>query len=118
MDTNNVITTVVNVKKVNLIQNGYKDFQEWSTYQNHVYIGRNMSLYIPGAIGSKWSNPFSVKKYGRDDCLVMYKEYILKNTELLNQLGELEGKELGCWCYPAKCHGDILIEILNDKNKT
>ena len=112
-------TKVVNVKKSFLIQNGYKDFDEWIKCKNHVYIGRNMSFYISGANASKWANPYSVKKYGRDDCLKLYKDYILKNTELLNQIYELEDKELGCWCYPNKCHGDILIEILNDfKNKS
>jgi len=116
MNTSN--TKVVNVKKAILTKNGYNDFNEWSIHKNHVYIGRNMSFYVPGANASKWANPFAVKKYGRDNCLSLYKDYILKNTELLNQIHELEGKELGCWCHPDRCHGDILVEILNDiKNK-
>lgn len=110
-------TKIVNVKKTFLNKNGYKDFDEWIKCKNHVYIGRNMSFYIPGATGSKWANPYSVKKYGRDTCLELYKDYILKNTELLDQIYELDGKELGCWCCPDRCHGDILVEILNDIKK-
>ena len=28
---------------------------------------------------------------------------------------ELEGKELGCWCKPSPCHGDILIKLLKER---
>jgi hypothetical protein len=31
----------------------------------------------------------------------------------MNQLIKLKGKNLGCWCKPDKCHGDILLEIIN-----
>jgi hypothetical protein len=31
----------------------------------------------------------------------------------LKQLRELKGKELGCWCKPNKCHGDILLELID-----
>jgi hypothetical protein len=33
----------------------------------------------------------------------------------MNDLHELNGKELGCWCKPDKCHGDILIKLYNEK---
>lgn len=107
---------VVNVRKKELKKNNYKDFNDWNSNPDHVYIGRNMSFYVPGTNKSKWHNPFSAKKYGREKCLEMYKEYILNTPELLNSLDELKGKILGCWCYPEKCHGDILIEIINDSN--
>jgi hypothetical protein len=64
---------------------------------------------------SKWCNPFSVKKYGLDECLRLYREYILSNKKLLYELEELRGKTLGCWCKPDKCHEDVLIELLNKK---
>lgn len=25
----------------------------------------------------------------------------------------MKGKKLGCWCKPDKCHGDILLELIN-----
>lgn len=109
------MTTVINVSKKNLNDRGYTDFQDWNKDPNHVYIGRNMSFYVKGTFKSKWHNPFSVKKYGRNKCLELYKNYILSNQELLDQLSELKGKELGCWCYPDKCHGDILVEIMKER---
>lgn len=104
--------SVINIKKENLIKLGYKDLDDWLKDKNHIYIGRNMSMYVKGATKSKWCNPFSVKKYGRDKCLELYKEYIKSNKQLLKDLKELDGKILGCWCSPNKCHGDILLDLL------
>ena len=105
-------TKVQNSKKDNLIKLGFTDLEDCLKDPNNVYIGRNMSFYVKGANGSKWANPFSVKKFGRDKCLELYKEYILTNKELLKDIKELEGKTLFCWCFPDKCHGDILVELL------
>ena len=105
---------VINVRKQNLVQQGYTDFTDWSIKPNHVYIGRNMSVYIKGAVASKWQNKFTVKKYGLTKCLEMYEQHI-RNSELYDQLDELVGKELGCWCKPNSCHGDVLIKLLNEK---
>lgn len=105
-------TKVQNCKKENLIKLGFTDLETCLKDPNHVYIGRNMSFYVKGANQSKWANPFSVKKFGRDKCLELYKEYILENKELLKDIKELEGKTLFCWCFPEKCHGDILVELL------
>jgi hypothetical protein len=74
-----------------------------------------MSFYVPGAKKSKWANPFSVKKYGLDKCLELYENYLINNVELMNSLNELEGKILGCWCAPNRCHGDILIKLINKR---
>ena len=105
--------SVVSIKKEALKKRGYRDLEHWLETENNIYIGRNMLFYVKGAKKSKWANPYSVKKYGREECLKKYKEYILSNDNLMSQLGELEGKILGCWCHPAACHGDILIELLN-----
>lgn len=76
-----------------------------------LYIGR--SCYQGGwqLPASKWENPFSVSKYGRDQALEKYREYILGNKELMDSLPELAGQVLGCWCKPDPCHGDILVEL-------
>jgi hypothetical protein len=81
-----------------------------------VYIGRP----------SKWGNPYThhtdketLAEFiveTRDEAIEKYKEYILNNEALLNDLHELEGKVLGCWCKPNSCHGDVLIELI-EKNK-
>lgn len=33
---------------------------------------------------------------------------------ILKHLEELRGKVLGCWCSPLPCHGDVLIEFLEE----
>ena len=71
-----------------------------------VYIGR----------GSIWGNPYHVEEYGRDGCIDLYRTYIIKRLEtepgLLDQLLALKGARLGCYCKPARCHGDVLVELL------
>lgn len=115
-------TSVICVKKANLVKLGFRDLLHWLEDPNHVYIGRNMSFYVKGAKASIFANPFSVKKYGRDECLAKYKTYLLENTNLMEKLETLRGKTLGCWCHnsndkPKKtkpfCHGDVIVEILS-----
>jgi hypothetical protein len=108
------MSKVVNIRKKELNKRGYIDFNDWNQSENTIYIGRNMNVYVKGANKSKWSNPYSVKKFGRTKCLEMYEEYIRSNTVLMNSLDELKNRELGCWCYPEPCHGDILIKLLNE----
>ena len=64
---------------------------------------------------SKWGNPFVIGKDGdRKQVVGKYKEWLLSNKELMKDLSELRGKILGCWCAPELCHGDILIELINE----
>jgi hypothetical protein len=64
-----------------------------------VYIGRP----------SRWGNPFQIGRDGtRDEVIARYERWVLEQPELLAALGELEGKTLGCWCAPKRCHGDVL----------
>lgn len=78
-----------------------------------IYIGRP----------SKWGNPFSHKEdtlaefktSSRKESITKHKEWLLANEELMNDLHELKGKVLGCWCDEDKtCHGDILVELVNN----
>lgn len=50
----------------------------------------------------------------RDECLVLYEHY-LRNSKLVNDIEELRGKTLGCWCKPKKCHGDVILKILKER---
>ena len=69
-----------------------------------VYIGRP----------SKWGNPFVVGKDGdRETVIELYREWLTDNPSLLEDLVELKGKVLGCWCAPNACHGDVLLELAN-----
>lgn len=70
---------------------------------NVVYIARP----------SKWGNPFRIGVDGtRSEVIEKYRDYILSNPDLLGSLHELAGKDLGCWCKPLPCHGDVLEELL------
>jgi len=117
-------TKIINIKKAELNKIGYSDLEDWLKDPNHVYIGRDMSFYVKGSKGSIWQNPYKVAKqtgtkinnkktYSIDESLQLYKSHIENNDELIKQLPQLVGKTLGCWCKPNKCHGDILIELIN-----
>jgi hypothetical protein len=68
-----------------------------------VFIGR----------GSKWGNPFPIRKdRTRKQAVDMYEKWIKLKPELMESLHELEGKVLGCWCDKEElCHGDVLIKL-------
>jgi hypothetical protein len=107
--------SVVNIRKKELNKRGIDSFADWAADVGHVYIGRNMTFYVLGTYESKWANPFSVQKYGRDKCLELYEEHIRGDKDLWGSLDELRGCELGCWCAPEACHGDILLKLLSEK---
>ena len=82
-----------------------------------VYIGRP----------SKWGNPFSHKEGTKAEFKVAsrfeaVKSYLFwitmgEGQHLLEDLHELEGKVLGCWCSPKMCHGDVLLWLLKIKSE-
>jgi hypothetical protein len=64
---------------------------------------------------SIWGNPFIIGKHGtREQVIEKYREYVLSNPSLMAMLPELRGKRLGCYCAPKPCHGDILVELLEE----
>ena len=87
--------------------------KEYPNGIDYVYIGNLIWRHPDKYPQTKWGNPWAkdLKKYGRDKVVAMYREHILANPELMNQLHELKDKTLGCWCKPEKCHGDILAEL-------
>lgn len=107
---------VVNIRKMYLQKSGYTDFEDWARDPDHLYIGRDMTVYVPGTTKSKWANPYPVKTYGLEESLKLYEKHV-RESYLYNDLEELEGKTLGCWCKPNDCHGDILIKLLEEKKR-
>ena len=58
---------------------------------------------------TEWGNPFEMGKDGdRDTVCDSYEIFFPRKFSLHNRLDELKGKVLGCWCYPARCHGMYL----------
>lgn len=74
-----------------------------------VYIGR------PGP----WGNPFHIGRHGTRDQAVEqfefeFRQRLAANPELRSQLMELKGKRLGCYCAPRRCHGDVLVKLIDE----
>lgn len=94
-----------------------------------IYIGRGVKT------NSKWSNPYTHKDLektkakfqvsSRKEAIEEYEKY-LNESGLINDIEELRGKILGCWCCNSPCdgsektfvcHGQVLCKILNEKVK-
>jgi Domain of unknown function (DUF4326) len=77
-----------------------------------VYVGRGQwKGEAPG-----WGNPVPLEKSKdspeeRRAVLRAYAEWLVGQDALLERIGELSGKRLGCWCAPKKCHGEILARL-------
>ncbi len=96
-----VKTTVVNIR----------------THKYDVYIGRAGHGH-DGYFG----NPFSATQDGgRERAIALYKEYFLKrlrvDSEFAAKIQFLKGKWLGCFCKPKACHGDVIVEYLENTMK-
>lgn len=92
-----------------------------------VYIGR----YNDSNIG-KWGNPYThhadkdtLAKYvvaTRKESINAYRYWLLygDGRHLLDDIHELKGKTLGCFCKPKSCHGDVLKELVDklEENET
>jgi hypothetical protein len=118
-----------------LVKFDYKDFQQqqaaapeavepetrviniYSKEKFDVYIGTEKNKF--GLAGSKWGNPFPFKVLGRELAIELYRVWITegKGKHLLNDLHELKGKVLCCFCKPQSCHGDILVELIENNGK-
>lgn len=79
-----------------------------------VYCGRKWGKYSD----SLWGNPFHIGKDGtRDEVIERYRKYfygrIAIDKVFKEETEKLRGKTLLCWCYPKKCHCDVIAEYLN-----
>lgn len=70
-----------------------------------IYIGR----------GSIWGNPFPINEATGDTREVVIEKYrahlfkqVMRGEITVQQLLELDGKTLGCFCKPKACHGDVI----------
>ena len=94
-----------------LVNLGTVDVRYWTKNPNNIYIGRRTALLEP----SKWENPFRIsRKNSREKVLKLFEQYIRSNRILFNDVHQLRGKNLGCWCHPKPCHGDILQQLLQE----
>lgn len=116
--------SVVNCK-VSYIRPKYKNLKEWMEDPNNVYIGRAGIVFIDKQRfpkkSSNFSNPYKIGKDGtREEVIEKYKNYITQklkeNVLLQEELFKMKGKNLGCWCAPEPCHGNVLLDLLSKTN--
>lgn len=75
--------------------------------------------YVPIGRGTLWGNPYKIGKHGtREEVIRRYRIDIVKRLlieeGLVDELMKLDGKTLGCYCKPESCHGDVLVEIIEE----
>lgn len=108
--------------KINNIKPIYKNLKEWIDDPNNVYIGRGRIVFIDGKrfphYDSIWANPYKIDNDNdRNKVIIKYEQYIrekIKKENLKEELLKLKGKNLGCWCYPEPCHGDVLVKLIDE----
>ncbi len=81
----------------------------------------------------RWGNPFVVgERYGfsepgsseiegpfkpimdRAEAVAAYRSWITEQSDLMDELTELRGKNLACWCPLGEpCHADVLLRLAN-----
>ncbi|MGN6417770.1 MAG: DUF4326 domain-containing protein [Pseudobacter sp.] len=76
----------------------------WKMPENTIYVGRP----------TKWGNPYKInEKVDRANAVALFKEYIEQYVPK-EELEELKGKNLACWCKEGSpCHADVLLELAN-----
>lgn len=116
----NTKTTRVCVKVSELRKIGYSDLEDWMSRENNLYTGRRGRVWIHDKKngtkrvfsyqGSKWGNP--AKDNDPVTARRLYSEH-LQVSGLIHQVGELKGKNLGCFCLPSTpfCHANLLMEL-------
>ena len=88
------------------VVNKYKE--PYDVYIGKVVSGGNPFTHIAD---KKTKAGFVVSS--RDEAIESYRDWLLKQPQLLKDLHELKGKTLGCSCKPKQCHGDVLVELVN-----
>lgn len=98
------------------------NLKKWLKDPNNVYVGRYIRIFIGSGEskkafhvkGSKFGNPFKTKDYSLKASLKLYEKH-LRTSGLINEIEELRGKNLGCFCdQSGDCHAKVLTKYLND----
>lgn len=81
---------------------------------NSIYIGR--PNYKWGLKGSKFQNPYSLDKYSREIAIQKYKKWLWNEIKIgyitIQELANMEGFDLVCYCSPKPCHGEVLLAAI------
>lgn len=82
-----------------------------------VYIGR-AGKGQDGFFG----NPYRVTRYvDAAQALLSFRLYFLNrienDSEFRRRVIKLQGKRLGCFCKPGACHGDVIVEWIEETHE-
>lgn len=78
--------------------------KRWGSTAGAIYVGRP----------TVWGNPFVIGVDGdRDEVVRAYEAYAREHFSDA-ELMELDGHDLVCWCAPLKCHGDVLVKLVEE----
>ena len=93
---------VVNLKREPRLRD---EFEYAHVVDNTVLIDRR----------TKWGNPFRIgEDVSRDEAIARYRAHLWRHIQAgdvsLEDLAELDGCWLACWCEPLPCHGDVLAK--------
>lgn len=114
--------SVVNCK-VKFIRPKYDNLKEWMEDDENVYIGRAGVVFVEKERfpkkASAFANPYKVGTHGtREEVIAKFRKYMVEKLEgdpsLKDELLAIKGKTLGCWCKPDGCHGDVLLELIEE----
>lgn len=97
------------------------DLEKWMKKDNTLYVGRSGRIFIKDPDGTNrvfhykgsiWGNPYKVgDEYSLEESLKLYEKHIVQ-TGLINKIGELKGKVLGCFCdQKSPCHAKVLVDL-------
>ena len=80
-----------------------EEFEYMQVLDNTVLIDRR----------TRWGNPFRIGRDGsREEVIARYRADLWRRIRAgevsLQELAELAGCWLACWCEPLPCHGDVL----------
>ena len=80
-----------------------------------IYIGR----------GSIYGNPYThlplkgtkaqFQVATRDEAIDKYEEYARHSPLILGNLHKLIGYDLACFCAPKRCHGGVLLKLIQER---
>lgn len=65
--------------------------------------------------GEKWGNPFIIGRHGNREQVIHKHRVWLLGSSLFDDIHELKGKNLVCFCAPEACHGDTLLTLANGR---
>jgi hypothetical protein len=74
-----------------------------------VYIGR------PSPLGNPYPLEDPRDDLARASIIEQYRNWFLQqieDPEFRHAVEAVRGQDLGCWCAPRACHGDVILEWL------